>query len=81
MYIYFSLPLPLHLSAASLSLIFLSFYLLISVSLSSYFLISKQVILGGPAATFELYDKNFFKDFRNQNLVRAVMEYAQVIVS
>ena len=37
------------------------------------------MILGGPAATFELYDAQFFEKFRDQNLVRAAIEYAQVI--
>lgn len=40
-----------------------------------------QIILGGPAATFELYDAQFFKKFREQNLVSVSMEYAQVILT
>ena len=37
-----------------------------------------QAILGGPAATFELYDPSFYKEFRCQNLVRAAVGFAQV---
>jgi hypothetical protein len=36
-----------------------------------------EVILGGPAATFELYDPDFFTEFRCKNLIQAAIEYAQ----
>lgn len=37
-----------------------------------------QEILGGPHAAEEKYDAEFFKKFRNQNIVLSARDYARV---
>lgn len=59
--------------------IWIDWILMKLVKLLSYIInLLVKVILGGPAATFELYDPDFFAEFRSKNLIQAAIEFAQV---
>ncbi len=57
------------------------FAFFLSVSNPPFFITFLQEILGGPHAAEQRFDAEFFKKFRNQNIVLSARTYARVNLS